>query len=131
MTHYPAPRYAASAWVAGDRLWLGFPPLDKGERGHSVHYSIDLPTLRAYAAEDKNLRGILLAIETLAARAQDATLATRGSPTQHSVTRAEENKAMYDEWLGAIKRASKKEPKAAKEPVVDVLAEAIIEELFK
>ena len=39
---YPAPAYAATVWVAGETLWLAFPPSNGHTHGHSVHLSADV-----------------------------------------------------------------------------------------
>ena len=51
MSDYPIPRYAASAWVTGETLWLSFPAIGVGEYGHSVPFKINLPSSAASRKE--------------------------------------------------------------------------------
>ena len=37
---YPVPAHAASMWIAGDDVYLAFPPLPGNLKGHTVHFPI-------------------------------------------------------------------------------------------
>lgn len=109
MSDYPAPSYAATAWVTGNTLWLSFGPLAQGEKGHSVPYEIDLPALRALASKDRAVRSVVLALETLATRHHHSSIGTKGSPVAYDIERALANDKKYIEWMRAIKRLTPEE----------------------
>lgn len=110
MSDYPIPSYAVSLWVAGDQLWLAFPPLD-GERGHSVPYPL-------------TERGIALALETLKHRRLGArSLGEAGAPTRYQVERELYHDPRYNIILGAMAKAKADTAKEATE------AGAFLEEL--
>jgi hypothetical protein len=131
MSDYTVPRYAASAWIAGDQLWLAFPALGPGDRGHSVPFKIDMALLRALTQggetsylgdRAKDMRGLCLAIESLAARSADSAIGTRGSPAKHDMRRAMESSEKFKEWLSAM-GAEKAVSKAEKEEAEAFLRE--------
>lgn len=47
---YPLPANAAHIWTVGETVFLGFPPTDGHERGHSVFFEINIASLRKIAA---------------------------------------------------------------------------------
>lgn len=99
MSHYPIPSYAASIWITGDHLWLGFPPISEGEQGHSVPYPL-------------TNRGLLLAIETLKHRRRgERMLGEAGSPSRYQVERELYHDPKYNIILAALARG--KEASAA------------------
>lgn len=84
---YPIPSHAASFWIAGDDLWIAFPPQGPEARGSSIH----LPA---------NEHGLATAIAILKSRtlSQDLRLGNRGTPTQHAL----ETDKKYNAWLRAM-----------------------------
>ena len=104
MSDYPIPSYAAHIWLAGDTLWLGFPPLTEGGSSHSVPYPA-------------NERGITLIIETLRERRKgERSLGSHGSPTKYQTERALVDDRKYNILLRALresKAATEKEKQDA------------------
>ncbi len=104
MSDYPIPSYACSIWLAGDSLWLAFPPLAQGEHGHSVPFP---------ATE----RGLELILNTLRQRRLgERSLGEAGSPTRYQIERSLVNDANYNVLIGAIaqsKEAQRREREEA------------------
>ena len=95
MTQYPLPSYAAHIWIAGDKIWLGFPGEKDGVREHSV----------PFPATDK---GFSLILATIKAR-QEAPcanwLGTRGAPCRHEIERQLANDKRYNAFIKATAEA--------------------------
>ena len=97
MADYPIPDYAAYIWVAGDKVWIGFPPLGDLVQAHSV----------PFPATDK---GLALLIRTLKERNQGLRhLGTNGSPTRYAVERELVNDRKYNGILKAMHAAKEKQ----------------------
>lgn len=106
---YPVPSYAANIWIAGDKLWLGFPSPEPGVRGHSV----PLPC---------NEKGMAVAVSILREREHTPRtnwLGTKGAPTRWDI----EHDKKYNALLNAMNE-SKKTTEAEK-----AAAQAFLEEL--
>lgn len=108
MSDYPVPSYAASIWVTGDTLWLGFASPINGH-AHSV----------PFPATDKGLK---LAMTTLHEREKGRLLISqRGAPTRYEVERALHSDKRYNEMLKAMQEAKK--------PKLDPEVEALMKEI--
>ena len=111
MSDYPIPSYAAYIWVAGDKLWLGFPGTDESVRPHSVPFPA-------------NEVGMALAVDVLKARRTgDRMIGTKGAPCKHQVERELAQDRRYNDLLKAMAEA--KATSAAEKAD----AEAFLEEL--
>jgi hypothetical protein len=108
---YPIPSYAAHIWIAGDKIWLGFPSPEAGVSKHSISVpnneiglGVALKILRARDVEDKHW------------------LSTRGAPTRHQVERDLVRDKRYNELLRALE-ASKKVSAAERAKAEEFLKE--------
>ena len=111
MSDYPIPSYAAYIWVAGDKLWLGFPGTDESVRPHSVPFPATEP-------------GFAVALKILRERRiGERMIGTKGAPCKHQVERELAQDRRYNEMLKAMKEA--KATSAAEKAD----AEAFLEEL--
>jgi len=111
MSDYPIPSYAANIWIAGDLLWLGFPPIGDGVQAHSVSFPA-------------NERGLSLIIEILKSRRKgERMIGENGSPTRYQVERELVRDAKYNELLRALENSKKVTAEEAAE------ASAFLEEL--
>lgn len=82
---YPIPSHAASFWIAGDVLWIAFPPQGPEARGSSIR----LPA---------NEHGLATAIAILKSRVKPTRLGERGTPSQYDL----ETDKKFSAWLRAM-----------------------------
>lgn len=82
---YPIPSHAASFWIAGDDLWIAFPPQGPEARGSSIR----LPA---------NEHGLATAIAILKSRVKPTRLGERGTPSQYDL----ESDKKFAAWLRAM-----------------------------
>lgn len=81
---YPIPSYAATVWLAGDKLAVSFPPLPGLDKSHTIQVPCTEEGIKALATV---LRDREHGFDTAQAK-----LGTKGSPTQYNL--AEMIKAM-------------------------------------
>ena len=97
MSDYPIPSYAASIWLVGDTIWLGFPPLGDGVQSHSAPFPA-------------NERGLALLLSTLRERGRGSlNIGLKGSPTRYQIERQLVQDAKYNGLLKAMKEAKAKQ----------------------
>ena len=83
---YPIPSYATYVWLAGNHLYVCFPPT-VGSKSHTV----------LFPATDK---GVALFLSVMRERkAGELHIGTKGEPTQYQVERALVSDKKYSEWL--------------------------------
>lgn len=88
---YPLPSYAAHIWIAGNDIFIQFPPCLAQDRVHTVK----IPNTE---------NGTLLLLDILRRRQSEVHLGLKGTPTQYEVERTLAGDRKYAEWLKELKR---------------------------